>query len=102
MTKEKSLRQFIIESNRTYIDFLKRISNEKILATFKKVAMTYSHYYHVYIIATPKTLLKGFSVETEHAATVDGNIIKICRIVLDHLSEDPKYYNKLEKIMPDT
>lgn len=40
----------------------------------------------------------GFDVEWEHAHTVGYDPILIGEIVLDHLTEDPKYYTKLRKI----
>ena len=41
-----------------------------------------------------KQLLKGISVELEHT----GNALLAKEIALDHLAEDPKYYDKLELI----
>ena len=42
--------------------------------------------------------LKGYSVEMEHADTVGGDKVTIAKIVLDHLAEDVRYYDKLEKV----
>lgn len=42
----------------------------------------------------PAALKKGIAVELEH--TTDAKIAK--EIAMDHLTEDPKYYDKLEKI----
>ncbi|HEY9816538.1 MAG TPA: DUF5661 family protein, partial [Candidatus Obscuribacterales bacterium] len=42
----------------------------------------------------PKQLAKGVKVEMEH--TSDPDIAR--EIAIDHLTEDPKYYDKLEKI----
>lgn len=42
-------------------------------------------------------LLQGFQVEVEHANTVGGDSLTIAKIVLDHLSEHPRYYKKLKK-----
>lgn len=42
-----------------------------------------------------KQLQKGIEVEREH---VDGDTAKAREIAMDHLVEDPKYYDKLEKI----
>jgi len=41
---------------------------------------------------------KGLKVELEHAETLDFNIIKVAKTVLDHLDEDLEYYTKLETI----
>lgn len=41
---------------------------------------------------------KGLGVEMEHAKTVDNDIMKVAKIALDHLREDPKYYTKLATI----
>lgn len=41
---------------------------------------------------------KGFGVEMEHAETVSDDETVIAKIVLDHLAEDPQYYDKLEKV----
>lgn len=42
--------------------------------------------------------IKGCDHELEHWKTVNGNPIIIARIALDHLREDPRYYQKLEKM----
>lgn len=42
-------------------------------------------------------LTKGLKVELEHIKTVDGDPVKVARIVLDHLRERPDYYEKLTK-----
>jgi len=42
----------------------------------------------------PKQVAKGLEVEKEH--TNDPEIAR--EIVYDHLTEDPKYYDKLEKM----
>lgn len=42
----------------------------------------------------PKALAKGVKVEMEH--TTDENFAR--EIAMDHLTEDPKYYDKLETI----
>src|SRR5574343_573292 len=41
-----------------------------------------------------KALAKGVKVESEH--TTDKSLAR--EIAMDHLTEDPKYYDKLEKI----
>ena len=41
-----------------------------------------------------KSLLKGMRIEREH--TKDLNITR--ELAMDHLTEDPKYYDKLEKM----
>lgn len=41
---------------------------------------------------------KGLQVENEHSETVHGDRIAIARIVLDHLREDPRYYDKLAEV----
>jgi hypothetical protein len=41
---------------------------------------------------------RGLTVETEHASSVDENIITVARIVLDHLEERFDYYDKLEEV----
>jgi hypothetical protein len=46
------------------------------------------------IDALKKELKKGIKVEKEHTSDVK----KATRIAMDHLSEDPKYYTKLDKI----
>jgi hypothetical protein len=40
-----------------------------------------------------KQLIKGVKIELEH--TDDKNLAR--EIAMDHLTEDPKYYDKLEK-----
>jgi hypothetical protein len=52
-----------------------------------------SHKKWYYIEDFEKELKAGISVEMEH--TKDSEIAK--RIALDHLSEDPEYYEKLAK-----
>jgi hypothetical protein len=42
----------------------------------------------------PKALAKGIKVELEH--TDDKDLAK--EITMDHLTEDPNYYDKLEKV----
>lgn len=39
----------------------------------------------------------GLKVESEHKKTVGGDMVTVAKIVLDHLAEDPKYYDKLTK-----
>ena len=41
-----------------------------------------------------KALAKGIKIELEH--TDDKDLAK--EIAMDHLTEDPKYYDKLEKV----
>jgi hypothetical protein len=41
---------------------------------------------------------KGIKVEREHADAVKRDVITIARIARDHLMEDRKYYDKLEKV----
>jgi phage-related protein (TIGR01555 family) len=46
---------------------------------------------------------KGWATENEHRASVSSDKepnddLQIARIVLDHLNEDPEYYDKLEKV----
>jgi hypothetical protein len=43
----------------------------------------------------PEQLRKGIEVEREH---VDGDTAKAREIAMDHLVEDPKYYDKLQKM----
>ena len=38
------------------------------------------------------------AVEQEHAHTVDGDQVNVAAIVLDHLKEDPAYYDKLAMV----
>lgn len=45
-----------------------------------------------------KDFIKGWKVELEHAETVNNDPIVISKITYDHLLEDPKYYDKIEKI----
>lgn len=45
----------------------------------------------------PEAVLKGMKVELEH--TGDRKIA--VEIALDHLTEDPEYYDKLEQIEPE-
>ena len=45
-----------------------------------------------------QAFLKGMAVEQEHAHTVDGDQMNVAAIVLDHLKEDPEYYDKLAKV----
>jgi len=44
----------------------------------------------------PKQIKKGLKVEREHTDDPETAL----EIVLDHLTEDPKYYDKLEKVDP--
>ena len=44
-----------------------------------------------------KELVRG--IEHEHEHTTDRDVAR--EIALDHLKEDPKYYEKLEKALPD-
>jgi hypothetical protein len=46
--------------------------------------------------------VKGCDHELEHWETVGGNPLTIARIALDHLSENPKYYQMLEKVENDS
>lgn len=64
-------------------------SPEEVLSLFKSLPNSDKH--------SQDQLLKGFKVEIEHAKTVGGNPEIIAKIVLDHLKEDPKYYEKLSK-----
>lgn len=41
---------------------------------------------------------KGLIHELEHADTVDNDIYTIAKITIDHLAEDPQYYDKLKDI----
>lgn len=43
----------------------------------------------------PRQLRIGFKIEQEHYNTVNGNKIKIGKIVRDHLREFPNYYTHL-------
>lgn len=45
-----------------------------------------------------KDFMDGINHETEHAKTVDNSPSTIVKIALDHLREDPLYYQKLSKI----
>lgn len=60
-----------------------------VLSIFKSLPDSHKH--------DSKALLQGFKVEIEHVNTVGGNAHTIAKIVLDHLAEDPKYYEKLSK-----
>jgi hypothetical protein len=53
-------------------------------------------YYHIddFVKSLKKQLQKGIKVELEH--TDDENVAR--EIAMDHLYEDPKYYDKLKKI----
>lgn len=42
--------------------------------------------------------LDGINHEIEHSDVVKRDPVKISKIALDHLKEDPKYYTKLEKV----
>ena len=42
--------------------------------------------------------IAGCNHEMEHIETVGGNRLTIARIALDHLREDPNYYQKLKGI----
>ena len=42
--------------------------------------------------------VRGCDHELEHYNTVDGNPRMIAGIALDHLSEDPNYYTKLDRL----
>jgi len=44
----------------------------------------------------PDTLYKGMQHELEHTSDKEMAV----EIAIDHLTEDPNYYNKLEKIEP--
>lgn len=46
------------------------------------------------LITVAKNFVKGFEVEKEHTKNKD----EVTEIVMDHLSEDPKYYQKLKKV----
>ena len=46
----------------------------------------------------PEQIALGIKSEQEHFDTVNGDEKVLMGIVLDHLREDPKYYDKLEKI----
>jgi hypothetical protein len=39
----------------------------------------------------------GLKEEQEHAGTLGGDQVKIAQVALDHLNEDPHYYDKLEE-----
>jgi hypothetical protein len=45
-----------------------------------------------------KQFLKGANHEIEHRREVESSPSKIAQIALDHLKEDPMYYDKLERI----
>lgn len=45
-----------------------------------------------------QAFLKGMAVEQEHAHTVNGDQVDVAAIVLDHLKEDPEYYDKLARV----
>jgi hypothetical protein len=44
----------------------------------------------------PVQVVKGIKVEMEHS----NNVREVLEIVVDHLTEDPLYYDKLETIDP--
>ena len=46
----------------------------------------------------PSEWVRGCDHELEHYNTVDGNPRMIAGIALDHLSEDPNYYTKLDRL----
>lgn len=54
---------------------------DKILGRFKK-----------------KEAEKGFETEHEHSQTVNNSVKMMAGIARDHLKEDPKYYDHLEKM----
>lgn len=64
-------------------------SPDEVLSVFKTLPNSHKH--------SQEELLNGFKVEIEHAKTVGGNPEIIAKIVLDHLAENPKYYEKLVK-----
>lgn len=41
---------------------------------------------------------KGYNVELEHKDLTNGDPMMTAKIVIAHLNEDPKYYDKLEKV----
>lgn len=45
-----------------------------------------------------QAFMQGMAVEQEHAHTVDGDQVNVAAIVLDHLKEDPAYYDKLAMV----
>lgn len=45
-----------------------------------------------------KDFMDGINHETEHAETVGNSPSTVVKIALDHLREDPLYYQKLSKI----
>lgn len=47
----------------------------------------------------PEAFVRGFNEELEHAETVNFDLETIGRIAVDHLREDPRYYDKLEQAM---
>jgi hypothetical protein len=42
----------------------------------------------------PVQVVKGIKVEMEHT----NDVKSVCEIVVDHLTEDPLYYDKLEQV----
>ena len=46
----------------------------------------------------PREWVRGCDHELEHYNTVDGNPRMIAGIALDHLSEDPDYYTKIDRL----
>ena len=58
--------------------------------SFKTIAKKHK----VDLIELAKQFIKGFNVELEHTSDHKG----ASEIVMDHLTEDPKYYDKLSKV----
>lgn len=97
MNKRKSLDSFVGES-----DPRPQFRNEFILKNFDREANRNPKYRGILNVVSSSWLLRGFDVELEHWETVQYDISAICRIVLDHLKEDGKYYQKLISVMPRT
>lgn len=45
----------------------------------------------------PQELKKGLKAEKEHKDVIGNDEVKLLKIVLAHLNEDPHYYKKLNK-----
>jgi len=82
-------------------------SNTIPYGTFQRFQKVVRMYPYLYLdtwnsISDFSVLVTGFEVEMEHISTVGDNLDTVCRIVLDHLSEDLLYYEKLKRVMPET
>lgn len=77
----KDFKQFLFESEKTVsMNYAMEIGN--------KYGVDWNKY-------DREQFRKGLGVEFEHSETVGDDLRIIKNIVLDHLDEDPKYYEKL-------